>query len=78
MAVNLILNKNHKFKEALKISNIPTLRQRKMMPSARFAEKYSRNEKNKKHIQNHKGKAYNGNKISEEIHGNKYKICRIR
>ena len=37
------------------------------MPSARFAEKCSRNEKTKKHVQNHKGKTYNGNKFQRKF-----------
>ena len=47
VTVNLILNKNHSYKEALDILNIPTLRQRRKMLSARFAEKCSTNEKTK-------------------------------
>ena len=39
VAVNLILNNNHSYQEALKLLNIPTLKDRRAVLSARFAEK---------------------------------------
>ena len=47
IAVNLILNKKHSYKEALELLNIPTLRERRKILSARFAEKCLGNKKTK-------------------------------
>ena len=47
IAVNLILNKKHTYKEALEILNIPTLKTRRKLLIARFAEKCIANSKTK-------------------------------
>ena len=47
VAVNLILNNKHPYKEALELLNIPTLKERRTILSARFAEKCLENKKTK-------------------------------
>ena len=45
MAVNFILNEKYPYKEALELLNLPTLKERRIMLSARFAEKCLENKK---------------------------------
>ena len=47
IAVNLVLNKKYPYKEALSILNLPTLKSRRKMLIARFAEKCLTNSKTK-------------------------------
>ena len=69
IAVNLILNKKHPYKEALSILNIPTLKSRRKMLTARFAEKCLTNNKTKDMFQTtrktHNMTTRKGNKYRE-------------
>ena len=47
VAVNLILNKKHSYQEALQLLNLTTLKERRRLLSARFAEKCLTNGKTK-------------------------------
>ena len=67
VAVNLILNKKHSYQEALQLLNLTTLKERRTILSARFAEKCLSNGKTKDMFQTIKKKTYNVNQKRKEI-----------